>query len=365
MKFSSAGSADPDGTSLTYAWDFDGNGSVDSTEANPSRTYTAAGNFSAVLTVKDAGGKTATANVPIVVGNTAPTVTINLPPNGSLFTFGDRVNFTVTVTDPEDGTIDCANVKIQAILGHDTHGHPLDQYTGCSGTVQTTLSSGHSEGDNVFYVLEAGYTDRGGAGSSGPLTGRAQTLLQPKHKQAEFFTATGRAPDGTGTGDPGVRVETTSDPQGGFKQHRLHRGRRLLEPRPGQPVGDRAPELPRGLRLHRRHDRGPGWRGGRSAGREGHGDRHRRLADLPELPGDADQPADLQRAAVLRRPQAGGQRQQRLADQRQLDRLHRQECQRRHPERQSHQPVLRHAQHRNDQSGAGRHGHQPAARRRP
>ncbi|SNS45338.1 Glucose/arabinose dehydrogenase, beta-propeller fold, partial [Streptosporangium subroseum] len=216
VNFSSAGSADPDGTPLTYAWDFDGNGSVDSTEANPSRTYTVAGNFSAVLTVKDAGGKTATANVPIVVGNTAPTVTINLPPNGSLFTFGDRVNFTVTVTDPEDGTIDCANVKIQAILGHDTHGHPLDQYTGCSGTVQTTLSSGHSEGDNVFYVLEASYTDKGGAGSSAPLTGRAQTLLQPKHKQAEFFTATGRVPGGTGTGDPGVRVETTSDPQGGF-----------------------------------------------------------------------------------------------------------------------------------------------------
>ncbi|WP_248960639.1 ThuA domain-containing protein [Sphaerisporangium perillae] len=216
VKFTSAGSADPDGTPLTYAWDFDGNGSVDSTEANPAYTYTTAGNFAAVLTVKDQGGKTATANVPIVAGNTVPTVTINLPPNGSLFDFGAQVKFTVTVTDPEDGTIDCANVKIQAILGHDTHGHPLDQYTGCSGTVQTTLSSGHSDGDNIFYVLEASYTDHGGAGSSGPLTGRAQTLLQPKHKEAEFFTTTGRAPDGTGTGDSGVQVETTSDPQGGF-----------------------------------------------------------------------------------------------------------------------------------------------------
>nr|WP_083976573.1 ThuA domain-containing protein [Herbidospora sakaeratensis] len=216
VQFSSAGSADPDGTPLTYAWDFDGNGSVDSTEANPARTYTTAGNFTAVLTVRDQSGATATANVPIVAGNNAPTVTINVPSNGGFFNFGDRVGFTVTVTDPEDGTINCANVKLQAFLGHDTHGHPLDQYTGCSGTVQTTLSSGHSDGDNVFYVLEASYTDRGGAGSSGPLTTRTQALLQPKHKQAEFFTATGRAPDGTGTGDPGVRVETTSDPQGGF-----------------------------------------------------------------------------------------------------------------------------------------------------
>ncbi|WP_405144117.1 ThuA domain-containing protein [Sphaerisporangium sp. NBC_01403] len=216
VKFSSAGSADPDGTPLTFAWDFDGNGTVDSTEANPTYTYTETGNFTAVLTVKDEGGKTATANVPIVVGNTAPTVKINLPPDGGLFEFGDQVKFTITVTDPEDGTIDCANVKVQAILGHDTHGHPLDQYTGCSGTLQTTLSSGHSDGDNVFYVLEASYTDKGGAGSSGPLTGRAQALLQPKHKQAEFFTETGRIPGAAGTGDPGVKVETTSDTQGGF-----------------------------------------------------------------------------------------------------------------------------------------------------
>ncbi|MEU9886238.1 ThuA domain-containing protein [Sphaerisporangium sp. NPDC051011] len=216
VKFSSAGSADPDGSAITFAWDFDGDGQTDSTEADPTFTYNTAGNFTAVLTVKDEDGKTATANVPIVVGNTAPTVKINLPPDGGLFEFGDQVKFTVTVTDPEDGTVDCAAVKIQAILGHDTHGHPLDQYTGCSGVVQTTLSGGHSEGDNVFYVLEASYTDKGGAGSSNPLTGRAQALLQPKHKQAEFYSSTGRAPDGTGTGDPGVKVETTSDTQGGF-----------------------------------------------------------------------------------------------------------------------------------------------------
>ena len=30
VQFSSAGSIDPDGTALTYAWDFDGNGTTDS-----------------------------------------------------------------------------------------------------------------------------------------------------------------------------------------------------------------------------------------------------------------------------------------------------------------------------------------------
>ncbi|WP_208297325.1 ThuA domain-containing protein [Actinophytocola oryzae] len=217
VNFSSDGSLDPDGTPVTYAWDFTSDGTVDSTEANPSFTYTANGNFSATLTVTDADGRTATANVPVVVGNTAPTVRLNLPPNGGFFDWGDQVKFTITVTDPEDGTVDCDDVQLQSILGHDTHGHPLDQYTGCDGTVQTTLSSGHSEGDNVFAVFEASYTDKGGAGGASPLTGRAQAILQPKHKQAEFFTATGRVADGAGTGDPGVTVETASDTAGGFR----------------------------------------------------------------------------------------------------------------------------------------------------
>jgi PKD repeat protein/glucose/arabinose dehydrogenase/type 1 glutamine amidotransferase len=217
VHFSSEGSRDPDGTPITYAWDFDGNGTTDSTDANPTVTYNTNGNFSATLTVSDEGSRTATANVPITVGNSAPTVTLNLPPNGGFFDWGDQVRFGVTINDPEDGTINCDDVHLQSILGHDTHGHPLDQYTGCAGAVQTTLSSGHSDGDNVFAVLEATYTDKGGAGGAAPLTGRAQALLQPKHKQAEFFSATGRVPGSTSGGDPGVQVETTSDTQGGFR----------------------------------------------------------------------------------------------------------------------------------------------------
>jgi hypothetical protein len=119
------------------------------------------------------------------------------PPNGGVFDRGDVVPFTVTVTvtvtvtDPEDGTVDCSKVTIQAYLGHNVHGHPLDQYQGCSAQVQTTSASGHSEGDNTFYVIEASYTDKGGTGGANPLTGRGQVLLQPKHKQAEFSSATG------------------------------------------------------------------------------------------------------------------------------------------------------------------------------
>jgi PKD repeat protein len=214
VNFSSSGSSDPAGQALTYKWAF-GDGAT-STSANPSHTYTTVGNYTAVLTVTNSAGKSSTSSLTITAGNTAPTLTITSPPNGGLFDWGDKVNFAVTVTDPEDGAIDCGQVKIQAILGHDTHGHPLDQYTGCSATVTTTLSNGHSDGDNVFYVIEASYTDKGGSGgAAAPITGRAQITLQPKHKQAEFFTDTGRAANGQGTDTPGVTVESGSDSAGG------------------------------------------------------------------------------------------------------------------------------------------------------
>ncbi|HEY0638501.1 MAG TPA: ThuA domain-containing protein [Pseudonocardiaceae bacterium] len=209
VQFSSAGSNDPDGQAITYRWAF-GDGTT-STVANPSKTYTANGSYTAQLTVTDPTGQTGVANVPIVVGNTAPTVRITVPPGGGFFEWGDRVDYTVSVTDPEDGTITCSRVRLQYSLGHDEHAHPLQQADGCYGTVQTSLASGHGADANVFSVLEATYTDNGG------LVGRALIQLQPKRKQAEYFSATGRVAGSTATGDPGVAKETTGDPQGGFQ----------------------------------------------------------------------------------------------------------------------------------------------------
>ena len=108
MQFSSAGSVDPEGTSLTYAWDFDGNGTTDSTAANPTHTYTTAGNYNVRLTVTDQAGMTGVDTLVIVAGNTRPTVTIDIPEDGQFADFGDTVPYKITVTDPEDGTIDCA-----------------------------------------------------------------------------------------------------------------------------------------------------------------------------------------------------------------------------------------------------------------
>ncbi len=190
VRFSSEGSYDPDpGDTFTYAWDFTGDGTVDSTEPNPTFTYTANGVYPARLTLTDSSGKTGTATIEITVGNTAPTVEFVTPAHGQFFEFGDVLDFEVTVTDPDGTPVDCAKVKVEYILGHDNHGHPLTSVNGCKGSIRTASDGGHGADANVFGVLNASYTDTGGEGGTPPLTGEGEIVLQPKHKQAEFFTA--------------------------------------------------------------------------------------------------------------------------------------------------------------------------------
>ncbi|MFC9624708.1 ThuA domain-containing protein [Streptomyces sp. NPDC056930] len=188
VDFTSEGSNDPDGDTLSYAWDFDGDGTYDSTDANPSHTYTVKGDFAAQLKVTDSTGKSGYANIPVTAGNTAPKVTIDFPVSGKLIEFGDKIPYKVTVTDPEDGPVDCSKVTLNPALGHDDHEHPTTDIPGCEGTVDTGDLGGHPEGADLTYVLNAKYTDKGGDGVSA-LTGYGRAVLQPKHKQAEYYDA--------------------------------------------------------------------------------------------------------------------------------------------------------------------------------
>ncbi|MEU8163281.1 ThuA domain-containing protein [Micromonospora parva] len=186
VAFSSAGTLDPDGDPFTYAWDFDNNGTTDSTAANPSFTYTTNGTRSPTLTVRDTTGKTATASVVVTVGNSAPVVTVNTPLNGQTFTFGDAVPFSVTVTDAQDGAVNCARVKVNYVLGHDSHGHQLGSVQGCTGVIQTSADGEHDTAANIFGIIDAEYTDLGGGGQPA-LTTHTQAVLQPRVRQAEHF----------------------------------------------------------------------------------------------------------------------------------------------------------------------------------
>ncbi|WP_022894858.1 ThuA domain-containing protein, partial [Agromyces subbeticus] len=186
VTFDGSKSSDPENAELTYAWDFEDDGTVDATTATAEHTYEADGEFNARLTVTDPDGKTATTTVPITVGNTRPSVSFSLPPNGSFFDFGDDLSWDVAVTDPEDGTVNGDDVIIQPALGHDEHAHPTTPMSGFTGTTETTLG-GHAADENIFFALDARYTDGGGEAGANPLTGSQTTLVFPKRKQAEFY----------------------------------------------------------------------------------------------------------------------------------------------------------------------------------
>ncbi|WP_338903622.1 PQQ-dependent sugar dehydrogenase [Streptomyces nigra] len=210
VSFSSAGSSDPDGDALSYTWTF-GDGAT-STAANPSHTYSAEGQYTATLKVTDPGGKSATASVQITVGNTAPTVRIDTPADGQIYDFGAAIPFKVTVTDPEDGTIDCSRVKVNFIVGHDSHGHPQTSATGCTGTLQTLADGEHDPNANIFGVIDAEYTDKGAAGQPA-LTTHDQRVTQPSHRQAEHYVSSA-----------GVQIITKTPAHGGRTVGEIHNG---------------------------------------------------------------------------------------------------------------------------------------------
>jgi PKD repeat protein len=215
VQFSSEGSNDPDeGDSIRYAWDFDGNGTVDSVEQNPSHVYTTNSVYTAKLTVTDSTGKSDTQSTSITVGNTAPTVTLTVPTEGDFFEWGQRIPFTVTVTDPEDGTIDCSKVEVTFVLIHESHGHAEENVNGCTGFLQTDVADA-SHGGYLAGGINASYTDKGANGQPA-LSGQSQRVVQLKRQEVEFAqelrgttTAATAAPEDGGAGaaissiDPG------------------------------------------------------------------------------------------------------------------------------------------------------------------
>ena len=177
-------SADPDaGQALTYEWDFDGDGHTDSTEANPTHTFTTDGNHLARVIVRDSTGRADAVNVKVTVGNTAPNVEITGPVEGQIFDWTVPVPFTLNVTDP-DGRKQCDLAVTKGGVGHMRQVHPVSQTRGCKGQLVPTIVEGHTPQDNLTYVLQTTYTDTG----KPKLKAKDSVTLQPRHKEAEHYS---------------------------------------------------------------------------------------------------------------------------------------------------------------------------------
>jgi PKD repeat protein len=96
VTFSSIGSFDPQGTSLSYDWTFGDGGT--STAANPGYTYTTAGSFSARLSVSDGTNTTTSSPITITVTSPPPTVALTAPADGASFNAPATINCAASVT---------------------------------------------------------------------------------------------------------------------------------------------------------------------------------------------------------------------------------------------------------------------------
>jgi glucose/arabinose dehydrogenase/PKD repeat protein len=180
VAFSSAGSSDPEGSTLTYSWTFGDGGT--STQPNPSHTYSAPGSYVARLTVSDGVNSSLSNNVPITVGS-PPTATILTPTNGIFFRAGDAIGYSGSATDAEDGTLPASAFTWTILFHHDSHVHPGGVVSGTkTGTLQIP-TSGHDFEGSTSYEIVLTVTD-----SSGLSTSKSVTVFPDKVNLA-FDTA--------------------------------------------------------------------------------------------------------------------------------------------------------------------------------
>jgi glucose/arabinose dehydrogenase len=162
VAFSSAGSNDPEGQTITFFWDF-GDGST-STQPNPNHTYISGSvqTFIATLTVTNEDDESSSASVSITVGSLPPTAFVDSPPDGTVVDPGDVVNFSGHGTDPDDGNLPASAMHWTVYLHHDDHVHTfleLDGVTGGSFTAQDYGEGTYSYEIDLIVTDSSGLTD--------------------------------------------------------------------------------------------------------------------------------------------------------------------------------------------------------------
>ncbi|WP_345119898.1 PQQ-dependent sugar dehydrogenase [Dactylosporangium darangshiense] len=179
---STSSDADPaDQGLLQYAWDFTNDGTTDATTPTANFTYTAAGTYTAKLTVTDTAGATGTKTTTITVGNDAPTAIIDAPAATATWAVGNTINFTGHATDPQQGNLPASALSWQVILHHcitpdNCHEHPMNTFNGVAGG--SIIAPDHDYPSYVEFRLTA--TDSGG------LTSTASVSVQPKTVNLAF-----------------------------------------------------------------------------------------------------------------------------------------------------------------------------------
>jgi glucose/arabinose dehydrogenase len=179
VSFDGRGSSDPEGKTLRYAWDLDGDGAYDDgTASTATFQYPNAGMYNAALRVTDPDGSSGNASKTIGVGLPKPVITVASTP----WSVGDVLSFSGSAKDYQGVDIPSSGLSWTITLLHgacpDCHEHQITTLTGSSGTF---VAPDHEYPSSLQLRLTA--TDSRG------LKGIATVTLQPKVVNLLFQTS--------------------------------------------------------------------------------------------------------------------------------------------------------------------------------
>lgn len=176
IQFSGNSSHDPDGTIVSYEWNF-GNGGTAS-DASPSHAYSLPGNYNAVLTVTDNSGATSTGSATVTIANRPPQANAGGPYSGpkqtsiqfqggaSIDPDGSIVSYAWNFGDGNTGSGVAPNHSYTSI-GNYTVSLTVTDNLGSTSSITTTANI------NTAPIANAGGSYTGLSGSAVQLNGSA------------------------------------------------------------------------------------------------------------------------------------------------------------------------------------------------
>ena len=166
-------SVDPDGDAVSYAWDFESDGTPTPTRAPPRSLHARPGVHTATLTVTDARGAESRDTVSIAVDEAPPVARLDAPLDGSLFRHGTPVPLRGSAHDAVDGDLSGGALRWRIVLHHGHHIHLVASEL--PGAEQSFTPAGDHDADS-YYEIEFTATDSEGQQDTKTVVIRPETI---------------------------------------------------------------------------------------------------------------------------------------------------------------------------------------------
>lgn len=152
--------------SLKYQWRKNGiniSGAINATYRIATTNYADSGIYSVVVSNSTASVTSHNAILKVTAPNQTPVATIKTPVKGATYAAGNKIYFSGSATDAEDGTLPASAFTWFVLFHHDAHTHPGPSVpSGVTSGSFTIPDVGETSG-NVFYRLYLAVTDSKGA----------------------------------------------------------------------------------------------------------------------------------------------------------------------------------------------------------